>query len=60
VLLDTNQVELVGAFGIGEWGRMNIGPLYYGDSHIQSKGSVVKGRSLVVWYEEEVADLFLL
>lgn len=47
VLLETNQVELVGAFGIGEWGKMNIGPLYYGDAHRQSKGSVVKSRSLV-------------
>ncbi|KAI8338416.1 hypothetical protein BC941DRAFT_422864 [Chlamydoabsidia padenii] len=41
-LLENNRVELVGAFGIGEWGKMQIGPLYYGNSHKKSKGAVVK------------------
>ncbi|KAI8085011.1 WD40-repeat-containing domain protein [Halteromyces radiatus] len=37
-----DQTTPLGAFGIGEWGKMQIGPLYYGGSNEKSKGSVVQ------------------
>ncbi|CAO3589619.1 unnamed protein product [Absidia cylindrospora] len=39
---EDSKVVPVGAFGIGEWGKLQIGPLYYGDLHKHSKGPVIQ------------------
>ncbi|CAO3646748.1 unnamed protein product [Cunninghamella blakesleeana] len=38
-----NQILPVGALGIGEWGKMNIGQIYDPSLYQKSKGSIIQG-----------------